>query len=70
MPSSEFVLLAGSAGLKKRRIVTHDVFRPGLALAGYTKYFLTERVQIIGNTELSYLGTLPRDERRARPSSG
>jgi HPr kinase/phosphorylase len=52
-------LLAGSKGLTKRRIVTHDVFRPGLALAGYTKYFLTERVQILGNTELSYLATLP-----------
>lgn len=61
----EFELLAGSRGLKKRKIVTHDVFRPGLALAGYTKYFLTERVQIIGNTELSYLRALPREKARA-----
>lgn len=56
----QFELLAGEDGLKRRKIVTHDVFRPGLALAGYTKYFLTERVQILGNTELSYLGTMPR----------
>jgi len=57
---SEFALelLAGESGLDERRIVTYDVFRPGLALAGYTKYFLTERIQIIGMTETSYLETL------------
>ncbi|MEO0108023.1 MAG: HPr(Ser) kinase/phosphatase [candidate division WOR-3 bacterium] len=52
-------LLAGSTGLERRKIATPDVFRPGLALAGYTEHFLTERVQIVGMTEVSYLRTLP-----------
>jgi HPr kinase/phosphorylase len=51
-------ILAGGAGLSKRKIITADMNRPGLALAGYTGYFLAERVQIIGKTEVSYLATL------------
>jgi len=51
-------LLAGEAGLDIRKIVTEDIYRPGLALAGYTEKFLAERVQILGSTELSYLKTL------------
>jgi HPr kinase/phosphorylase len=58
-------LLAGENGLQSRRIVTHDVFRPGLALAGYTKYFLTERIQIVGMTEISYLEMLPQPQAQA-----
>jgi HPr kinase/phosphorylase len=54
----ELELLAGATGMERRKIITHDVFRPGLALAGYTRYFLTERVQIVGMTEISYLRTL------------
>jgi HPr kinase/phosphorylase len=51
-------LLAGGAGMDTRKLVTADINRPGLALAGYTKQFLSERVQILGRTELSYLKTL------------
>lgn len=61
----ELELLAGGAGLNERWIVTHDVFRPGLALAGYTEYFLLERVQIVGKTETSYLSTLGEERARA-----
>ena len=46
-----------------------DVNRPGLLLAGFTQNFLFERIQIVGETELLYLGTLSR-KRRARRSSG
>ncbi|MEO0083443.1 MAG: HPr(Ser) kinase/phosphatase [candidate division WOR-3 bacterium] len=52
-------LLAGSSGLNIRQIITSDINRPGLALAGYTKNFLSERVQILGSTELLFLNTLP-----------
>jgi HPr kinase/phosphorylase len=51
--------LAGTAGLESRAIVTPDINRPGLALAGYTGVFLRERIQIVGSTELTYLATLP-----------
>jgi len=51
-------LLAGEAGLDIRKIVTVDIYRPGLALTGFTEKFLAERVQILGSTELSYLKTL------------
>lgn len=33
--------------------------RPGLALAGFFSYFAWKRVQVLGNSELSYLGKLP-----------
>lgn len=33
--------------------------RPGLALAGFYSYFAWKRVQVIGNSELSYLRKLP-----------
>ncbi len=37
--------------------------RPGLALAGFYSYFAKKRVQVLGNSELSYLKKLP-DEMR------
>lgn len=53
-------VLAGRAGLNARVLVTPDINRPGMALAGYTGVFLRERIQIIGSTELTYLSTLAR----------
>ena len=43
----ELKLLAGANGLK-RLIREPTVNRPGLALAGFTKYFASKRVQVIG----------------------
>lgn len=57
-------LLAGAEGLSIRKLVTADINRPGLALAGYTEKFLKERIQILGSTELSYLKTLSANERK------
>jgi HPr kinase/phosphorylase len=51
-------LLAGQKGLTKRRITVPDIYRPGLALTGYFKFFAHERIQIFGKTELSYLDSL------------
>ncbi|MBS4015843.1 MAG: HPr(Ser) kinase/phosphatase [Candidatus Latescibacteria bacterium] len=62
-------LLAGKEGLKSRRLITADINRPGLALAGYTEKFLAERVQILGSTELSYLKTLTPAQRKKAISS-
>lgn len=51
-------IVSGGEYLGDRYITSYDIFRPGLALAGYTDYFLGERIVIIGKTEVSYLGTL------------
>jgi len=53
-------LLAGKQGLS-RRISSARIQKPGLALAGYTEYLHKERLQVFGNTEMSYLATLPHE---------
>jgi len=51
-------LLAGREGLTNR-ITTPRIQKPGLALTGYTEHLHVDRVQILGNTEISYLRQLP-----------
>jgi HPr kinase/phosphorylase len=58
-------LVAGASGLK-RLIREPTVNRPGLALAGFTKYFANKRVQVIGNAESSFLKSLSKEERESR----
>src|SRR6266571_4999861 len=55
-------LLAGAKGLK-RFIREPTVNRPGLALAGFTKYFASKRVQVIGSAESTFLKSLSKEER-------
>lgn len=50
----ELTLLTNGEGLKKE-ISTSEIQRPGLALAGYTKRFAHHRVQVLGETEFSFL---------------
>jgi HPr kinase/phosphorylase len=50
-------LIAGAHGLK-RIIREPTVNRPGLALAGFKRYFAPKRVQVIGNVETAYLRSL------------
>ena len=40
---------------EKTRIVTNEVNRPSLQIAGFFDYFYNNRIQIIGKVELSYL---------------
>lgn len=61
------LLVAGEKGLK-RRIKVAEVNRPGLALSGYFEYFASERVQILGKVEISYLKKLSPKVRRKRIS--
>lgn len=61
-------LIGGAEGLKKI-IREPTVNRPGLALAGHTKYFAFRRVQVFGNAENSYLKTLTLAERAKRYQS-
>jgi len=58
-------LVAGAKGLKKI-IREPTVNRPGLAIAGFTKYFANKRMQVIGNAEAYFLKSLPSEERIKR----
>lgn len=58
-------LLAGSKGLH-RTIKEPTVNRPGLALAGFTKYFASKRIQAIGSAESTFLRTLSNEEKEKR----
>lgn len=56
--------VAGQSGLQ-RIIREPTVNRPGLVLAGFTKYFSYKRVQVIGNAETYYLKSRSAEERLA-----
>ena len=55
--SLKMKLLGSEAGMG-RKISEPTVNRPGLALSGFFTYFAYKRVQVIGNSELSFLETL------------
>jgi HPr kinase/phosphorylase len=58
----ELTLLAGRQGLRGE-ITVSEINRPGLALSGYLDYFPSERVQIMGLGEHSFLSHLPASKR-------
>ncbi|MGZ9586942.1 HPr(Ser) kinase/phosphatase [Paenibacillus marinisediminis] len=58
-------ILAGKEGMK-RIITVDDLHRPGLEMAGFFDYHPTERVQILGKTELTFFETLPEEARKER----
>ena len=58
-------LICCEEGLE-RKISEATVNRPGLALAGFFTYFANRRVQVLGNSEMSYLKSLPPDLRQQR----
>lgn len=50
-------LVTGKAGLE-RQIDVPDLNRPGLALSGFLDYFPSERLQIMGKTEVTFWNSL------------
>jgi len=58
-------LAAGANGLK-RIIREPTVNRPGLLLSGFTRYFASQRVQVMGNAEAFFLRSLPAAEQARR----
>ena len=49
-----------------REITVSDINRPGMALMGFVENFLPERIQVLAQTEFTYLATLsPADVRAA-----
>ena len=55
-------LLTGAKGVG-HRLYSSRIQKPGLALTGYTEHLHPDRVQVLGNTEISYLRQL--DEQQA-----
>jgi len=59
----DLTLLAGDGGLSNA-VGTPRIQKPGLALAGFTEHLHTDRIQILGNTEISFLRSLPEEASR------
>ena len=60
----ELQLVRGAEGVS-RAIENPDISSPGLVLAGFTDRFPSGRLQVLGETEIAYLGSLSDEERRA-----
>ncbi len=61
----KFKLICSENGLN-RKITHYDLHRPGLALSGFVELFTSDRVQILGNTEIKYLNSLnPQELKRS-----
>ena len=56
--------LTGEAGLSKK-ITNAETNRPGLALSGFIERFSNNRIQILGETEFTFLKSLNGEQRRA-----
>ena len=62
-PQLALTLVAGRKGLGKR--ITHSqIQKMGLALTGFIRFLDPQRLQIIGNTELAFLGTLTENQQK------
>jgi HPr kinase/phosphorylase len=64
----DFKVVAGERGLS-RRISWGRIQRPGLAFAGFLAFIKPGRIQILGESELTYLDTMPADVRLERITS-
>jgi HPr kinase/phosphorylase len=60
----ELRVIAGAGGAGVREITSSRIQKLGLALAGFTHYVHAGRVQIVGQSEIWYLGQLTIERRR------
>lgn len=58
-------LISGEEGIN-RPIVTSDLSRPGIELAGYFNFYPAERIQLLGKTELTFTERLNDMDRQDR----
>ena len=63
-PRLELRTLAGASGALARTLNSARIQKLGLALAGFTHYIHPGRLQIVGQSEIWYLGQLEPDKRR------
>ena len=57
----ELTLISGDEVSLQKKITTPQVHRPGVALAGFLERYPSERIQLLGETELTFINTLPPD---------
>jgi HPr kinase/phosphorylase len=60
----ELRVLAGEAGAATRELTVPRIQKLGLALAGFTHYIHSGRLQIVGQSEIWFLGQLDAEQRR------
>jgi len=60
----ELTLLTGGEACLQKSISTSHVHRPGLALSGFFERFPNQRIQVLGETEITYLSALNEAELR------
>ena len=58
-------LVSGEEGIG-RHISISDISRPGIEIAGYFTHYPSNRIQLLGKTEISFLGLLEPEEKRDR----
>lgn len=58
-------LISGEEGLH-RPIITSDISRPGIEIAGFFTYYPAERIQLLGRTELSFFNHLDDNVKKER----
>src|ERR1044071_8337504 len=63
-PSLQLTFVAGARGASSRILRVPRIQKLGLALAGFTHYVHEGRVQVVGQSEMQYLGQLTSEERR------
>lgn len=56
--------LTPDIGMTEKRLTVPDINRPALQLTGYFDHFDSERVQVIGYVEYTYLQTLPIEQKK------
>lgn len=54
----DFKILAGDSGINERIIISERIQKLGLAIAGFSHYVHSGRVQIVGQSEIQYLEQL------------
>src|SRR4051812_20258674 len=59
----ELRVLAGESGAGARELTVPRIQKLGLALAGFTNYIHTGRLQIVGQSEVWFLGQLEPEKR-------
>jgi len=59
----EISVLAGEDGLQSRFVTSPRIQKLGLALAGFTNYIQRGRIQIVGQSEISFLEQLESKQR-------
>lgn len=65
MEKFDLELISGEEGIN-RPIVTSDLSRPGLEIAGFFEYYPAERLQLLGKSELTFFEKLSNQEQKNR----